>query len=145
MKKRIILVMFLGAFNFSQAQKVSTKLAKGKIEDWYISQDITNGTDTMTYFYMSYQNFKYSHIVDIGSILFSQKADLQKFADELVNLANSSDSVSITTKVGMATLATYDFTKAIQIADRTGKYTYITREDAIKLADEINLNVNLLK
>jgi hypothetical protein len=94
---------------------------------------------------MSYQNFKYSHIVDIGSVLFSQKADLQKFADELVNLANSSDSVSITTKVGMATLATYDFTKAIQIADRNGKYTYITREEAVKLADEIKLNVNLLK
>jgi hypothetical protein len=145
MKKRIILAIFIGSMGIAKAQTVTTKLAKGTVKDWEIVQTVRNSKDTMTYFYWGYQNLKYSYITDIGSVFIASQEDLLKFADELVSLANSSDSVEISTRVGLNTLSTYDFTKSIEVSDNGGKYTYISRKDAVKLADEVKLYVNLLK
>lgn len=145
MKKRIILAMFIGSIGIAKAQTISQKIANGSVKDWCIKQEIKNSKDTTTYFYWGYQNLEYSYITDIGSVFITTKSDLDKFSDELVNLANSDVSISTSIKIGLTKLSTYTWTKSIMVSDNNDKYTYISRKDAIKLSEEIKLYSNLLK
>ena len=78
--------------------------------------------DTSFYVFMTFDNFKYQHIHDIGVRSFSvenrKSQDLLEFADNL-DSAKTTRGQNVTWKY---VIKTYDFTKDISIEDKDGKY-----------------------
>lgn len=144
MKKIMISVaIFIATNGFAQMTETK-KLATGK-GGWEIEMNIKNGTDTSTYFYYSFQNMEYSHIIDRGSIFFSKQKDLIAFADALKVLAGKESGARIQLKVDEYSLRLSDVSNYVYIEDEKGKYTYFTKKTAIKMADEFIANAKLLR
>ena len=143
MKKIIISVAILIASN-SFAQMTETKKLASGAAGWKISMEIKNGTDTTTYFFYGYQNKAYDYITDIGSIFFTEEKELIDLANALKSLSTKENGVQVQLQVSSITLKLYDFSNNIYIEDHNGKYTYVTKKQAIKLADEFLLNAKYL-
>lgn len=143
MKKIIISVAILIASN-SFAQMTETKKLASGAAGWKISMEIKNGTDTSVYFFYGYQNKAYDYITDIGSVFFTEEKELIDFANSLKTLSTKENGVQVQLRVSSATLKLYDFSNNIYIEDNNGKYTYVTKKQAIKLADEFLLNAKYL-
>jgi hypothetical protein len=144
MKKIIISVAILIASN-SFAQMTETKKLASGTGDWKISMEIKNGTDTTIYFFYGYQNKAYSYITDIGSVFFTEEKELIDFANALKTLSTKENGVQVQLQVSSVTLKLYDFSNNIYIEDHNGKYTNMTKKQAIKLADEFLLNAKYLR
>ena len=146
MKKiTISIAMLMGLNGFSQMTETK-KLAEGTgFNKWKIVMNVKNSTDTLIYFYYGYQNAKYTHITDIGAIYTDEKQELIDIANALKTLATKENGVQIELKVGKYTLSLYDFSNNIYIEDEEKKYTYITKKQAVKMADEFILNANFLR
>jgi len=148
MKNLILSLSFMTAsfMVFSQTTTQSKTLVKGTVEGWEIVQKISNSVDTTTYFYYSFRNMEYTHLKDYASILYSKKADLDTFAVKLKELANMETKINMTVTVGRSVaISIVDFSDGMYIESLGDGYTGITRQNAIKLADEILLNSHLLK
>ena len=143
MKKIIISVAIFIASN-SFAQMTETKKLASGAAGWKISMEIKNGTDTSVYFFYGYQNKAYDYITDIGSVFFTEEKELIDFANALKALSIKENGVQVQLQVSSATLKLYDFSNNIYIEDNNGKYTYVTKKQAIKLADEFLLNAKYL-
>jgi hypothetical protein len=143
MKKIIISVAILIASN-SFAQMTETKKLASGAAGCKISMEIKNGTDTSVYFFYGYQNKAYDYITDIGSVFFTEEKELIDFANSLKALSIKENGVQVQLQVSSATLKLYDFSNNIYIEDNNGKYTYVTKKQAIKLADEFLLNAKYL-
>jgi hypothetical protein len=150
MKNLILILSVIISFNSFSQKEVSSKLAKsyttasGLGNGWEIVQKIKNDTDTTVYFYMSYQNKRYTHITDIGSVFYTRQADLLKFAEKLIEFANYDSGIIISEQVGIMHLQLYDFSNSIFIEDNNDKYTTITKKDAIALGNQIIKNAHFL-
>lgn len=76
------------AFN-GNSQTTKTTISKIKVAMWWgIKGEFTrtidlNTNDTAYYVYMSYQNRRYQHIVDIGSIMIWDQKTLTKFRNRM--------------------------------------------------------------
>jgi len=141
----VTIFLFANSFLYSQSISESKKVASGKIgvNKWDITETIKNN-DTTTYFYFGYQNMKYQAITDLGGLIFSDSLDLSEFVNALDILSKKENkvSVSITFSGGKAYL--YDFSNAIYIEDKKGKYTSINKKAAIKFVNEIKQYYKLL-
>jgi hypothetical protein len=145
MKKIMISVaIFIASNSFSQMTETK-KLASGTAVDWKIVMNIKNGTDTVTYFYFGYQNAKYTQITDVGAICTQSKQELIDIANGLKTLSTKEKGVNIELKVGVYTLSLYDFTNNVYIEDEDRKYTYVTKKQAVKMADEFIANAKFLR
>jgi hypothetical protein len=150
MKNLILILSVIISFNSFSQKEVSSKLAKSYTtasalgNGWEIVQKIKNDTDTTVYFYMSYQNMKYSHITDIGSVFYTRKADLLKFAQVLLEFSKYDSGTAISQQLGTTSLDLYDFSNSIYIEDNNGKYTTITKRKAEELANQIIENAHFL-
>jgi hypothetical protein len=122
----LVILLFITVSVEAQSEKHEV-IVQGLSPKWEISRRITNGVDTVIYFYMGYQNMKYTHITDIGSVVFTRKSDFAAFTEKLWVLADMEKGVDYTDKVGIATLARYPFSRNVYITDRQGKYTYLTK------------------
>jgi hypothetical protein len=122
-------------------------MAKGVLLPYKIEKSISNDTDTIIYFYWGFQNKKYSSITDIGSFLFYKKSELQLFVDMLKLIAQKEDGSNIEVSIGnYGTFKLYDFDiKSIYITEKSGKYTTISKKEAIEIVTEIEQHINLLK
>jgi hypothetical protein len=145
MKKIIISVAILIASNSFAQMRETKKLAYGVDFKWKINMEIINGKDTSTYFYYGFQNKAYSHITDIGSVFFTEENELIEFANALKTLSTKENGVQVQLQVSSATLKLYDFSNNIYIEDNEGKYTYITKKQAVKLSDEFLANAKYLR
>jgi len=135
MKSLFVLLISIST-TISFAQKEVTKvLLKGSVFE--VSQKIKDDVDTFTYFFWGYQNAKYQHITDIGSVFIVKKDELKLFAEKLIEYGNISERVNQTEKLGRNIITLYDFTDKIYIEDKNGKYTTITKRSAIKIGEEI--------
>ena len=143
MKKIIISVAILIASN-SFAQMTETKKLASGTAGWKISMEIKNGTDTTIYFFYGYQNKAYDYITDIGSVFFTEEKELIDFANALKTLSTKENGIQVQLQVSSVTLKLYDFSNNIYIEDSNGKYTNMTKKQAIKLADEFLLNAKYL-
>ena len=141
-----IVVISISFVSFSQTKEKVT-MAKGVLLDYKIEKVITNEIDTSVYFFWSFQNKKYSSIIDLGSFLFYKKADLQLFVDMLKLISQKEDSSNIEVSIGnTGTFKLYDFAiKSIYITDKSGKYTTILKENGLNTALEIEQYIHLLK
>jgi hypothetical protein len=140
----LVILLFITVSVEAQSEKHEV-IAQGLNPKWEISRRITNGVDTVTYFYMGYQNKKYQYITDIGSIVFTRKSDFAAFAEMLWVMADMEKGVDYTDKVGIATLARYPFSRNVYIIDRGGKYTYLTKGQISRMVPLLEQNLHLLK
>ena len=143
-KLAISVAMFIASNGFSQMTETK-KLASGKMVNWKIVMNIKNNTDTSTYFYYGYQNAKYTHITDIGALCTESKQELIDISNALKTLASKENGVQIELKVNKYSFRLYDFSNNIYIQDEEGKYTYTSKKQAIKLADDFLLNAKFLR
>lgn len=145
MKKIMVSVALLIATN-SFSQMTETKnLASGSASKWKIVMNIKNGSDTTTYFYYGYQNLKYSYISDLGAIFTTEKQELIDIANALNTLATKEKGIQVQLKVGKYSLSLYDFSNNVYIEDEEGKYTYVSKKQAVKMADEFVSNAKFLR
>jgi hypothetical protein len=106
---------------------------------------IRNGKDTTIYFYYGYQNKKYTHITDIGSVFLVSREEVELFANALNTLADKTEKTNLQISVGTVKVYLYDFSNAIYVEDKNGKYTTLTKKVAKEMAEEILANVHLFK
>lgn len=142
MKKLIVSVALLLSVNVVLSQTTERKkLYEG---DFSITMSIKN-SDTSTYFSYTYQNMKYQHISDLGIIILFNKKDLVDFVNNLKSFSEKESGVVINYHHKYFDLNLHDFSKNIFITDSKGKYTSITKNKAIKLCEEIEGQIHLLK
>ena len=145
MKKIMISVALLIATNSFSQMTETKKIASGTAVDWKIVMNIKNGTDTVTYFYYGYQNAKYTQITDIGAICTQSKQELIDIANGLKTLATKEKGVQLELNINKYSLRLYDFSNNIYIQDEDGKYTQVSKKNAIKMADEFFANAKFLR
>lgn len=140
--KTIILIM-LTALSFNVLTQTTEKktLYKGSFS---ITQKIQD-SDTSTFFSFTYQNQKYQHISDLGIILTFDKASVKQLAELLMEFSQKDPGVQVSHKTKDYTIDLYDFSRNIYLTDTKGKYTAISKKQAIKMADEIFNNLHLLR
>lgn len=145
MKKIMISVALLIATNSFSQMTETKKIATGTAAEWKIVMNVKNGIDTVTYFYYGYQNAKYTHITDLGAIYTDEKQELIDIANALNTLSTKEKGVQVELKVGKYSLSIYDFSNNIYIEDEDRKYTYVTKKQAVKMADEFLANAKFLR
>jgi hypothetical protein len=145
MKKIMISVAILIAQNGFSQMTETKKLASGTAAEWKIVMNVKNGTDTVTYFYYGYQNAKYTHITDIGAICTQDKQELIDISNALKTLSEKEKGVQVELNINKYSLRLYDFSNNIYIEDEEGKYTYVTKKQAVKMADEFLANAKFLR
>jgi hypothetical protein len=145
MKKIMISVALLIATNGFSQMTETKKIASGSSAEWKIVMNVKNGTDTVTYFYYGYQNAKYTHITDIGAICTQDKQELIDISNALKTLSEKEKGVQVELNINKYSLRLYDFSNNIYIEDEEGKYTYVTKKQAVKMADEFLANAKFLR
>ena len=140
----ISVALLIATNSFSQMTETK-KIASGTAVDWKIVMNIKNGTDTVTYFYYGYQNAKYTQITDIGAICTQSKQELIDIANGLKTLATKEKGVQLELNINKYSLRLYDFSNNIYIQDEDGKYTQVSKKNAIKMADEFLANAKFLR
>jgi len=137
--KKIILSIALLSSSICFSQLIErNKLATGKALDFKIEQRIKDKTDTMTYFYWSFQNMKYQSITDLASIMITDSTDLRLFADKLTEIAAAEAGSNISITVGKhCVLSLHDFSVNNLYIDVNGKYTIIPKKKVLLIAEEI--------
>jgi hypothetical protein len=146
MKKAIfILAMLLVSFvTIGQVTEKKT-LYKSK-QGFEITEKFEDGKSSLKYFYFSFQNKKYQHITDLGSLFFTTKEDLENFANKLIYFSDleKGKEVTYTDKLTGYTIHQYDSISSLFVFDKNNKYFTITKSQAKKLAEDILQNINLL-
>jgi hypothetical protein len=143
--KNLFLILLLFSMNVQGQTRKNEILAQGLNPKWDISRTITNGVDTSMYFYMGFQNKKYQHITDIGSVIFTTKSYLAAFMEKLWVMADMEKGIDFTDKIGTTTLSRYSFSRNVYITDREGKYTYLTKGQISRMVAELEKYLHLLK
>ena len=138
MRKLLILFTLVASFNTLAQKEIRNILYKNN--KFEISQVIKNDVDTLTYMFWGYQNAKYQHITDIGSVFIITNLELVAFANKLIEFGNIKTVVNQRETVSGTTLLLYDFSKYIYVEDKDGKYTILSKSEAIKLGNDM-LNV----
>ena len=104
---------------------------------------ITSGDDVTYYLYFHFQNKKYSHITDIGSIMFGSKEEVDKFVKDFQYLLPKMGSNS---SIRQGHLQYYDFAKKSIYVNDGKKYTTINAKNAQKLISWIeSLDLSVLR
>lgn len=141
MKKVIVTILALNSFMGISQLMESKKIYKGSFD---VIRNVRD-SDTSVYFHYHYQNKKYQHITDIGGVFLEQKKDVLEFADNLKLLAEKEKGTSLSYSNRYFEINIYDFSNYVFITDKKGKYTTLTRKEAINISEEIKQNINLLK
>lgn len=144
MKKLLLLFLLFSTISYSQS-RLTTVLAQGNNPKWDVSQTVTDKVDTVVYFYMGYQNKKYTHITDIGSIVITTKSNMAAFMEKLWVMAEMEPGIDYSDKVGTITLARYPFSRNVFITNREGKYTYLTKSQINRMVGELENYLELFK
>ena len=140
MKKLLLnpkLIIFTLLFGMLSNNVFSQKITKVISEVTIGSMDCTNKmeinltTGDTTYFVTNYyQNSKYSHITDLGSLFFMRKEKLDKTIEQIEMCLPYMDVKSDEFSVGNFRVSSYS--KNLTITDNKGKYTWMRKKDVIK-------------
>ena len=143
MKKTILTLMFIAGVMTLTAQTSSRKTIA--TEKHYNVYQSVIGVDTMVYYYFSFQNQKYQHITDLGSIMLVKKEDVLLMQQQLKEYAEIEEKLTQSVKTLNYQIAIYDFSNNIYLTDSKGKYTTLTKKEAIKLSESMSSYLNHLK
>lgn len=130
--KKIFLLIVLFQSLVTYSQTTSSNLLSQKIGSLSCENvmeiNLTNN-DTSYYVYCSFQNTKYQHIVDIGSIMISNKNKLTTTINQLKQCLQYMETGKVSFDVGKFRL--YDFSRVLYIYDGD-KTTTISKKSVIK-------------
>ena len=143
MKKTILTLMFITGVMTLTAQTSSRKTIA--TEKHYNVYQSVIGVDTMVYYYFSFQNQKYQHITDLGSIMLVKKEDVLLMQQQLKEYAEITEKLTQSVKTLNYQISIYDFSNNIYLTDSKGKYTTLTKKEAIKLSESMSSYLNHLK
>jgi hypothetical protein len=143
MKKTILTLMFIAGVMTLTAQTSSRRTIA--TEKHFKVYESVIGVDTMVYYYFSFQNQKYQHITDLGSIMLLNKEDATLMQQQLKEYAEITEKVTQSVKTANYQIDIYDFSNNIYLTDSKGKYTTISKKEAIKLSESMSSYLNHLK
>jgi len=130
--KKIFLLIVLFQSLVTYSQTTSSKLLSQKIGSLSCKNvmdiNLTNN-DTSYYVYCSFQNTEYQYIVDIGSIMISNKNKLTTTINQLKQCLQYMETGKVSFDVGKFRL--YDFSRVLYIYDGDKKTT-ISKKSVIK-------------
>ena len=112
------------------------------VQVYTIEQNVVDDERTYCVWDMYYQNAKYEHISDRAHIMFFSQEEVIKFVEDfelIVSLDKNSDSTIRRDKYSFRTSPL-----SIFIYDEDNKYTYLPRNKAIKLINDIKSHLNLM-
>jgi len=136
MKKILSILLVLGVFSthlFSQTIKKDLDNKKiGSLDCSYKMSVKVGESDTSFYVYCSFQNQKYSSIIDIGSIMITTMEERDEMVSDLKECVKYMDDKSISFSIGQFVL--YDFSKNLYINTKSGvtKYTTMRQKNVLK-------------
>ena len=131
--KKILLVLFLFQSFIGISQTVSKTISKKKIG--YVlncenTMKIDMSTNDTSYTISCwFQNQKYQHITDLGSVFMMRKETLDKTISNLKECVKYMDDKSISFSIGQFVI--YDFSKRLYINDDS-KYTTLSKKNVLK-------------
>lgn len=139
--KTSILCLLL-AIQLSALSQQSTKtLSKFEIKQIQMNcefvKQITSGKTTNYIVYCGFQNFKYSHITDLGSIGIHKQPELDSLiahAEVCMGYMDEKEQ-NICYNRKKYKLCVHDFSKLLYLQDRHEKYVRLTKKQAIKWVD----------
>jgi hypothetical protein len=145
MKSFLLFSVLSLTFSFYSQISETTTLASGMLgsETWKIDKEITGSKKYVDFFY-GFQNKEYTSIIDIGSVMFSDKINLEKFVSAIELLTTKNAGVNITVQFKGGKVYLYDFSENIYLEETSGKYTTFTKDEAILFVKEIRTKYNLL-
>ena len=131
--KKILLVLFLFQSFIGISQTVSKTISKKKI-GYVLNCENTmkidmSTNDTSYTIYCGFQNQKYQHITDLGSVFMMRKETLDKTISNLKECVKYMDDKSISFSIGQFVI--YDFSKSLYINDDS-KYTTLSKKNVLK-------------
>jgi hypothetical protein len=130
--KKLLLVIFLFQSFIGIGQSVTKTLSEKKIG--YVNCtnkmkiDMSKNDTTYT-IYCGFQNKKYQHITDLGSVFMMTKETLDKTISDLNECVKYMDDKSISFSIGSFEI--YDFSKNLFIMD-DDKYTTLNKKNVLK-------------
>lgn len=151
MKGIILFTILLVSTNLYSQKVVTKKILTSENKNdalgygWEFIQKIKDDVDTTIYFSMGFQNKKYEYASDISLVFFISKEEFVLFFNKLIEFSEMENAITVSEKLGRHSINLYDFSNDIYIEDSKGKYTYISKSKAKKLANELLLNQNILK
>lgn len=144
MKKFYPILFLTTVLSLNLAGQVTETITVFKgLYDYKIEDRIQNG-DTIRHWQYTFQNAKYSHITDIGGFYFYDRASLKQFADDILIMANKPKKTVAELKGNSYTLNRHSFSNGLFFTDSSGKYRSMTTKQAIKFANDILLNLDLM-
>jgi hypothetical protein len=137
----IVLLMFsVAMFGQTETKTLASGDAAG---GWEIKKSISPNL-TYVYFNYYYQNMRYSYIVDLGSVHFTEKKDLEKFIYVIRELASKEKGTDISYDIYKNTIYIRGNPNQIWLRDNNDAYTILTKKQALNLADEIEKSIDLM-
>lgn len=127
----LILLLIIPFVGFSQiVTKTLNKKKIGFVLDCKNEMKIDMSTNDTSYtVFCSFQNQKYRHIIDIGSVFMMRKETLDKTISQLKECLKYMDDKSISFSIGQ--FEKYDFSKNLYIKD-DGKSTTLSKKGVTK-------------
>jgi hypothetical protein len=139
--KKYILLLLLSASMY--AQQTETELLFKSELGYKITKSVTSNS-SFVMFYYGYKNEKYKHIIDIGSIVFYKKSTAEVFANKLIEFAKKPSKSDVRFEATNYNLCLYDFADIIYIYDEDSKLKTLTKDEALKLGEEILTKIHLI-
>jgi hypothetical protein len=145
MKKFITIfaMLLISLTVFAQSQIERKTLLKSK--NGYEIIERSESGQVLKYFYFGYQNKKYTHVTDIGSIMIVGKDKLEIFANKLIELSGLEKETEISYTEKNYTISKYKGYSMLFVSDKNGKYTTLSFENSKKFGTEILENSHLLE
>lgn len=148
--KNLILTILLLFITSTYSQTTKTNLLyKDKKYDITIQKfDGNNGSYIL--WMWSYQNSKYQHIVDLGSILFKNPEDIKKFisdCESFIGLNRETGQTLVSNKNELSdsnySIAKLSDSSLIFISDNDDKYKIFTQKNLVKFLEGLNKSLEL--
>lgn len=139
MKRILITAALILGMSVAFGQRQSTVTKRAKVGYVTCKRSTTVNHDdgfTLECVRMTFQNYKYSRIVDIRSVSIYNQDELDQFIIDLENAAKSCKSKStIYWNRSSYNLYCYDFSYQIYLSPKDGRgYTKLTAKQCLKLA-----------
>ena len=146
--KKIILVaiMLFSFFGYSQnTERKELFTNKYGVVNFEIINNIKD-SNSEVYSLISFQNIDYTSVIDSRIIILNKKSELKEFANKLIEFSDKEKGVELAFKIEKKySINLFSNSNNVIIMDRDGKFNYISKKQAKKLAQDIISNIDLLK
>lgn len=133
--KHITLLLLLLPI-YCNGQRIKTNLSELKLPGTLACEfaRIVEDSDTSYHVYCGFQNQKYTHITDIGSVFIISQSELNELIDALGKAAPyiGVKGQAVSFDYRYYSLKIYDFSKELYVIDEKGKYTTLPKNQVLQ-------------